>query len=93
MTTTNLPVNKTRSLEAQKVVIKEVIDAYNAWDIERFIGYRTPDCKQQILPASLNRAPKSNDEYRAYFESIEPFYINFTVRIIPFLRCDCQLGN
>lgn len=78
----------THSLEAQKVVAKEVIDAYNVWDIERILAYRTPDCKQQILPATLNRSPKSNDEYRAYFETIEPLYINFTVRIILSQRRD-----
>jgi hypothetical protein len=65
-------LTNTHSLEAQKVVAKEVIDAYNTWDIERILGYRTPVCKQQVLPITLNRAPKSNDEYRAYLKSIEP---------------------
>ncbi|CAG5178911.1 uncharacterized protein ALTATR162_LOCUS8937 [Alternaria atra] len=77
----NAEVIPQANLEAQKIVAKEVIDAYNAWDIERILGYRTPDCKQQVLPTTLNRAPKSNDEYRAYFKSIEPLYINFTATV------------
>jgi hypothetical protein len=75
-------LTKTYSLKAQKVVAKEVIDAYNAWDVDRIIAYRTSDCKQQVLPATLNRTAKSNDEYRAFFKSIEPLYKNFTVRLI-----------
>ncbi|RYN88811.1 hypothetical protein AA0120_g6873 [Alternaria tenuissima] len=77
----NAEVIPQANLEAQKVVAKEVIDAYNVWDIERILAYRTPDCKQQILPATLNRSPKSNDEYRAYFETIEPLCINFTATV------------
>ncbi|RYN39823.1 hypothetical protein AA0112_g3320 [Alternaria arborescens] len=77
----NAEVIPQANLEAQKVVAKEVIDAYNVWDIEKILAYRTPDCKQQILPAALNRSPKSNDEYRAYFETIEPLYINFTATV------------
>ncbi|KAI4956119.1 hypothetical protein J4E91_000329 [Alternaria rosae] len=74
----NAEVIPQANLAAQKVVAKEVIAAYNAWDIERILGYRTPDCKQNILPASLNRTAMTNDEYRVFFKRIEPLYKNFT---------------
>ncbi|KAI4670300.1 uncharacterized protein J4E79_000581 [Alternaria viburni] len=78
----NAEVIPQANLAAQKVVAKEVIAAYNAWDIERILGYRTPDCKQNILPASLNRTAMTNDEYRVFFKRIEPLYENFTARVL-----------
>ncbi|KAI4637874.1 hypothetical protein J4E83_000692 [Alternaria metachromatica] len=78
----NAEVIPQANLAAQKVVAKEVIAAYNAWDIERILGYRTPDCKQNILPASLNRTAMTNDEYRVFFKRIEPLYKNFTARVL-----------
>ncbi|KAG9380216.1 hypothetical protein A1F94_009111 [Pyrenophora tritici-repentis] len=65
-----------------KATAREVIRAYNVWDIEAILAYRTPDCKHQVLPLSMNRTGKSNDEYRAYFESIRPNYVNFTATVI-----------
>ncbi|KAI4629910.1 uncharacterized protein J4E87_003097 [Alternaria ethzedia] len=78
----NAEVIPQANLAAQKVVAKEVIAAYNAWDIERILGYRTPDCKQNILPASLNRTAMTNDEYRVFFKRIQPLYKNFTARVL-----------
>jgi len=43
------------------------------------MAYRSPKCKHRVLPASMNRAAKSNNEYRAYFNAIMPLYSNFTV--------------
>ncbi|KAL5396859.1 hypothetical protein PMIN03_012930 [Paraphaeosphaeria minitans] len=69
-------------LSAQKDTAKAVIDAYNAWDIDRILAYRTPDCQHQVLPASMGRAAKSNDEYRAYLSTIMPLFSNFTVAVL-----------
>jgi ketosteroid isomerase-like protein len=70
----------TCSLAAQQDTARAVIEAYNAWDIDDILAYRAPDCKHRVLPASMNRAAKSNDEYRAYLSMIMPMYSNFTVR-------------
>ncbi|KAI2478371.1 hypothetical protein Ptr902_09984 [Pyrenophora tritici-repentis] len=70
------------NLVAQQATAREVIRAYNVWDIEAILAYRTPDCKHQVLPLFMNRTGKSNDEYRAYFESIRPNYVNFTATVI-----------
>lgn len=69
------------SLEAQRYTAQAVIDAYNTWDIEAILAYRSPDCQHRVLPASMNRAAKSNDEYRAYLDKIMPLYSNFTVSV------------
>ncbi|KAF3038247.1 hypothetical protein E8E11_001014 [Didymella keratinophila] len=67
------------NLAAQQDTARAVIEAYNAWDIDDILAYRSPDCKHRVLPASMNRAAKSNDEYRAYLSMIMPLYSNFTV--------------
>ncbi|KAF2022621.1 hypothetical protein EK21DRAFT_82880 [Setomelanomma holmii] len=70
------------SVEAQRTTAQTVIDAYNAWDIDQIMAYRTPDCQHQVLPSSMGRAAKSNDEYRAYLSTIMPLYSNFTVTVL-----------
>jgi hypothetical protein len=69
----------TCSLAAQQDTARAVIEAYNAWDIDDIMAYRSPDCKHRVLPASMNQAAKSNAEYRAYLSAIMPLYSNFTV--------------
>jgi ketosteroid isomerase-like protein len=56
-----------------------VIDAYNAWDINAILAYRTPDCEHQVLPSSMARAVQTNGEYRRYLSTIMPMFSNFTV--------------
>ncbi|KAF9730069.1 hypothetical protein PMIN01_12002, partial [Paraphaeosphaeria minitans] len=70
------------SLDAQKSTAKAVIDAYTAWDIDRILSYRTPECQHQVLPSSMGRGPESNDEYRAYLSTIMPLYSEFTVAVL-----------
>lgn len=67
------------SLVAQQDTARAVIEAYNAWDIDQIMAYRTPDCKHRVLPASMNRTAESNTEYRSYLSRIMPLYSNFTV--------------
>jgi hypothetical protein len=64
---------------AQQKTVRTVIDAYNAWDINGILAYRTPDCKHQVLPSSMNRTAQSNDDDRAYLNKIMPLFTNFTV--------------
>ncbi|EDU46313.1 predicted protein [Pyrenophora tritici-repentis Pt-1C-BFP] len=52
------------TLAAQKATTQAVIDAYNAWDIEKILAVRAPDCTTRVLPASMGRPNMSNSEYR-----------------------------
>ena len=72
-------ISNTLSLAAQQDTARAVISAYNAWDIDEIMAYRSTDCKHRILPASMDRAAKSNAEYRAYLSTTMPLYSNFTV--------------
>jgi hypothetical protein len=67
------------SLSAQKQTAYTFIDAYNAWDAEAILSYRTPNCQHRILPLSMGRPAKSNDEYGEYLKKIMPLFSNFTV--------------
>jgi ketosteroid isomerase-like protein len=69
------------SLTAQKTTAQTFINAYNDWDIEAIMDYRTPDCHQQPLPHSMGKPPKNNAQYREYFEKIMPLFSNFTVTV------------
>jgi ketosteroid isomerase-like protein len=83
-TNLNLHVNTTidhPSLAAQQMTAQTFVNAYNAWNIEAIMEYRTPDCQQQVLPFSMGKPAKNNTEYRSYFESIMPLFSNFTVKV------------
>ena len=65
-----------------------VIDAYNAWDVDAILAYRTPDCQHQVLPSSMARAAQNNGEYRTYLSTIMPKFKNFTVPLsLPVAPC------
>ncbi|KAI2478300.1 hypothetical protein Ptr902_10495 [Pyrenophora tritici-repentis] len=70
------------NLVAQKETARKVIAGYNAWDRDSILEYRAPECEQQVLPASMNRAAQSNDEYGAYFDRIKSLYSDFTVTVM-----------
>ncbi|EMD86779.1 hypothetical protein COCC4DRAFT_42212 [Bipolaris maydis ATCC 48331] len=69
------------NLVAQQDTARAVIAAYNAWDIDDIMAYRSPDCKHRVLPTSMHRAARSNAEYRAYLSEVMHLYSNFTVTI------------
>jgi hypothetical protein len=66
-------------LVAQQRTAQKVIDAYNAWEIDKIMAYRAPECQHRLLPSSMNPTAKSNDEYRTYLTKIMPLFSNFTV--------------
>jgi hypothetical protein len=70
-------------LATQKATAKSVIDAYNAWDLERIMAFRSPTCTSQVLPQSLGRAVQNNDEYRERLGQIMQWFEKFTVRHNP----------
>ena len=69
------------SLATQKKTAKRFIDAYNAWDADAVMEYRSPGCYQQALPSSMGKLAKNNLEYSKYFQSIMPLFSNFTVTV------------
>jgi hypothetical protein len=71
------------TLAAQKQTTQSVLAAYNAWDIDAILAFRAPDCRQQVLPASMGQNSLTNEEYRERMGHIMPLFRKFTV-ILPF---------
>jgi hypothetical protein len=67
------------SLRIQKETTRTFIRAYNAWDMEAILAYRTMDCQHHILPSSMGRPAQSNNDYREYLKGMMPLFSNFTV--------------
>ena len=68
------------TLSAQKATDQTVIDGYNAWNMDKIMAYRTADCTQQVLPASLGRPIQNNTQYRERFSQMLPHFRNFKVK-------------
>jgi hypothetical protein len=66
-------------LATQKNTAKTVIGAYNAWDLEKILACRSPDCETKVLPASMGRASRNNTEYRERMSQIMPWFKDFKV--------------
>lgn len=71
------------TLATQKATTQTVLDAYNAWDIEKILAFRAPDCVQQVLPASMGRPALGNKEYRERLEGYMRWFRNFNVSLTP----------
>ncbi|KAH8714030.1 hypothetical protein GQ44DRAFT_689025 [Phaeosphaeriaceae sp. PMI808] len=69
------------TLATQKETAQAVLDAYNAWDVEKILAFRAPDCQQQVLPASMGRPSMSNSEYRERLNQMLPWFRKFTVTV------------
>jgi hypothetical protein len=67
------------SLAAQKATAKAVIAGFDAWELEKIMAYRHPDCQIQVIPASLGRPKMNNEEYRVRLARIMPWFGNFKV--------------
>jgi hypothetical protein len=67
------------TLTAQKETTQTVLDAYNAWDVEKIMAFRAPNCEQQVLPASMGRPSLNNDDYRTRMKQLQPWFRKFTV--------------
>ncbi|KAK5659628.1 hypothetical protein OQA88_832 [Cercophora sp. LCS_1] len=59
-----------------------VIDAYNAWDIEKIMAVRAPECIHEMQPKTLGIPPMDNTAYEAWQKSIMPAFRNFKVEVL-----------
>lgn len=59
-----------------------LIDSYNAWDMDRIMAPRHPSCTQKVYPERLNRPAFNNDEYRKYFGVFLDHFQNYKIEIL-----------
>ncbi|KAK6440083.1 hypothetical protein LTR95_003688 [Oleoguttula sp. CCFEE 5521] len=45
--------------------------AFTTWKTDPIMAVRAPECIHDMLPASLKRPSKNNEQFRAYFKGIE----------------------
>ncbi|MCJ1307163.1 hypothetical protein MMC25_000809 [Agyrium rufum] len=69
----------TAARETLIATAQTVFDAYNSWSFDAIVAFRTDDCVQQILPASLGRPPVNNTEFEATLKPIMPAFRDWTL--------------
>jgi hypothetical protein len=47
------------------------IKGWEAWKVEPVMATRAPECVMNQFPASLNIPSRNNDEFRAWFSTVE----------------------
>lgn len=71
----SLPLLTTMSsLETNmRTTTEAFLSSFNGdWQPTATLSLRSADCKHTFLPASLGTAPKSKDEWAAYFKNVAP---------------------
>ena len=58
--------------DKQKKTAQAFLDGYNAMTSEAVLAPRADECIHNMLPASMNRAGKSNEEYRTFITKLGP---------------------
>lgn len=66
-------------IENMKHTTRAVLESYEKWEIEAIMAPRDDNCIHQILPMSLERPPRNNEEFRGYLTPIIPLFKGFTV--------------
>ena len=60
---------------------KQFIKAWETWSIEPVMAMRAPNCKQTMYPKNVGFAARTNDEFRAYFKSLDGVFSNAKVSL------------
>ncbi|KAK4561653.1 hypothetical protein LTR86_004332 [Recurvomyces mirabilis] len=59
-----------------RVTSEAFIKAWETWSIEPVMAMRAPDCKQTMYPKIVGFDARTNDEFRAYFKSLDGVFSN-----------------
>ncbi|KAI1099025.1 hypothetical protein F4804DRAFT_323142 [Jackrogersella minutella] len=57
------------------------LEAFNEFTPESVVRYRSPDCRQRLLPATMKSPPQTNAEYAALVGTLQPIVAEFKMRI------------
>lgn len=79
--------------QTMKATTEAFLFAFNgSWSAETnktTISLRAPECEHTMVPSSLDMPSKSNDQFSAYFRSLEGVVTNAKVLLIPtYLTCN-----
>jgi len=66
--------------ENQKRTAEDLLQGYRDWTIEGLLRARSDDCVHLMLPESLNRPPRTNEDYKEFFKPLSHMMSEFKVR-------------
>ena len=67
--------------EKQVETSKAFIEGYNEFTIEGLLRARSDDCIHAILPVSLGRPPRTNNDYKMFFGNLKDVLKDFKVHV------------
>ncbi|GAD98459.1 hypothetical protein PTT_17281 [Paecilomyces variotii No. 5] len=67
--------------ENQVRAMHELFKGYDEYTVEGVMRARAPECTHGILPKSLGRETKNNEEYSQFFAAIAPIMKTFKVTV------------
>nr|OQO26735.1 hypothetical protein B0A51_07714 [Rachicladosporium sp. CCFEE 5018] len=56
---------------AMRETSNDFLAAFATWKTDPIMALRAPECIHDMLPASLKRSSKNNEQFRAYFTGVE----------------------
>lgn len=68
--------------ENQIRTAKALFEGYNEYTADAVLRVRADECIHVILPTTLNRPSKNNEEYREFFGPLQKIMHRFEVRLI-----------
>ncbi|KAI1803064.1 hypothetical protein F4811DRAFT_526467 [Daldinia bambusicola] len=75
-------MSSTPSREQLSQTARLFVESINEFTPESVVRYRSPTCKQRIVPDTLKSAPQSNAEYAALIAALNPVMPAFHLRIV-----------
>lgn len=68
--------------ENQIATTKDLFQGYNEYNADAVLRSRADNCIHVILPTTLNRPSKNNEEYREFFGPLQKIMHKFQVRSV-----------
>lgn len=67
--------------EKQIETAKAFIEGYNEFTVEGLLRARSDDCIHAMLPVSLARPPRTNNDYKMFFGNLQETLKDFRVQL------------
>ncbi|EME42052.1 hypothetical protein DOTSEDRAFT_174856 [Dothistroma septosporum NZE10] len=67
--------------EKQIETAKAFVEGYNEFTVEGLLRARSNDCVHAVLPVSLGRPPRTNNDYKMFFGNLQETLKNFKMTI------------
>ncbi|KAI6833465.1 hypothetical protein KC332_g12649 [Hortaea werneckii] len=69
------------TLANMKHTAQAVCDGYERWGVDAVMAPRADDCIHHLGPKSLGRPLRNNEQYRAYFYTLQTLFQDFKIEV------------